>query len=349
MPPVGGLRYFTSTAVFLNEVLKLAVCLTAALYEISRKLAPSLPATSLFRALITAVFTGDSWKLAIPATLYTLQNSLQYVAISNLDAATLQVTYQFKILPTAIFSVLILRRSLTAQKWAALALLMFGVAIVQIPVSQSAGMGTPLKEAHSRIHLPRSLDDFKGFGQGAAAALHRRSATYEGIEEDLLREDPAKNELLGLVAAICACTCSALGSVYFEKILKESPSKVSIWVRNVQLSIYSLFPALFIGVIFIDGEAISRSGFFTGYNGVVWTVIACQALGGIFVALCVHYADNIAKSFATSISILLSLCLSIVFFNFTLTRNVSICPATPFLSFNANLVSSILARPNPMN
>lgn len=162
MPLVGGHRYFTSTAVFLNEVLKLAICLTAALYEISRNLSPSLPATSLFGALTSAVFTGDSWKLAIPASLYTLQNSLQYVAISNLDAATLQVTYQFKILPTAIFSVLILRRSLTAQKWAALALLMLGVAIVQIPVSSSSGV-PPLKVAHSRIYLPRSLHDFKNW------------------------------------------------------------------------------------------------------------------------------------------------------------------------------------------
>ena len=72
----------------MNEVIKLTVCLTFALYDISRTLPPSMPATSLFSGVTSAVFTGDSWKLAIPASLYVLQNSLQYIAISNLDSAT---------------------------------------------------------------------------------------------------------------------------------------------------------------------------------------------------------------------------------------------------------------------
>ena len=324
MPLIGGQRYITSTAVFLTEVVKFAICITAALFEISQDVAPSLPATSLFNTVAAATFGGDSWKLAIPAALYTLQHSLQYVAISNLDAATLQVTYQFKILPTAIFSILILRRSLTAQKWVALALLMFGVALVQMPVAQHPAAATALKDVNSRMYLPRSLQDLKNWGASAAGALHKRSATYEGIDEDYLAKFPVRNEALGFAAAILSSTASALGSVYFEKILKEATSKVSIWIRNVQLSVYSIVPSLFIGVMFVDGENISKNGFFVGYNYVVWLVIVFQALGGILVALCIHYTNNIAKSFATSISILLSLCLSIVFFSFTLTRNVSL-------------------------
>lgn len=34
---------------------------------------------------------GETMKLAIPAGIYTLQNNLLYVALSNLDAATYQV------------------------------------------------------------------------------------------------------------------------------------------------------------------------------------------------------------------------------------------------------------------
>ncbi len=64
--------------------------------------------------------------MAIPAFLYTLANSLQYVGITNLDAATFQVTYQLKIIFTAIFTVSILRRSLSGRQWLSLILLMAG-------------------------------------------------------------------------------------------------------------------------------------------------------------------------------------------------------------------------------
>lgn len=97
MPPDGDHRYFTSTAVFLNEVIKLAVSLTIAMYETSKTLAPSTPATVLFEQIYNGVFSSDGWLLAAPAALYTLQNLLQYVAVGNLDPLHFQVLYQVKV------------------------------------------------------------------------------------------------------------------------------------------------------------------------------------------------------------------------------------------------------------
>ena len=325
MPLVGGHRYYTSTAVFLNEVIKFAISLTMALYELSTNMSSNAPVTALFGELISSVFTGDSWKLAIPALLYTLQNSLQYFAVSNLDAATFQVTYQLKILATAIFSVTMLSRSLNARKWLSLVMLMFGVAIVQIPSDAEPAVPTlkELKDGTTGWQLPRTLEQMRDMGNVAAAQLlSKRSATYEGIDEDFAMHNPRMNPPLGLAAVIVACVISGLAGVYFEKVLKDSSSKSSLWIRNVQLSFYSLFPALFIGIMFKDGEQIAKTGFFTGYNWVVWTAIVFQALGGVIVALVVNYADNIAKNFATSISIIFSFLFSVCFFGLSISLSV---------------------------
>jgi len=72
------------------------------------------------------------FRMAWIALLYTVQKNLLYVALSNLDAAVFQVTYQAKILPIALFSVLLLKRKLSKQKIGGLLLLTLGVALVQL-------------------------------------------------------------------------------------------------------------------------------------------------------------------------------------------------------------------------
>lgn len=274
MPPVNGQRYFTSTAVFMNEVMKLAISLSMALYEIATdpQMMDNSTAAGLFEKLARAVFTGDSWKMAIPAMLYTLQNSLQYVGVSNLDAATFQVTYQLKILTTALFSVTMLGRSLSVRKWSALVLLMVGVAIVLIPSgSHGASQVLGVKDLQDGVafHSPRSIWDLKALGNAAAGQLSKRSATYEGIDQDVAAANPELNATVGLIAVVISCMLSGLAGVYFEKILKDpKENHSSVWVRNVQLSFYSLWPALFIGALFKDGEYIAQAGFFAGYNTV---------------------------------------------------------------------------------
>ncbi|KAJ2860849.1 UDP-galactose transporter Gms1 [Coemansia aciculifera] len=263
---VSDVRYFTSTAVLLCELTKLLVCL----YLTARESMNENNGRLNMRLLYTDVFGGDSWKMLIPAGLYTIQNNLQYVAVSLLDAATFQVTYQLKILTTALCSVLLLGTSLGTMRWASLFALTLGIILVQLPSTPSAV----------------SVD--------------------AGVS----------SKFMGLVSVLTACMLSGLAGVYFEKVLKGS--RKSVWTRNVQLSLFSLPPALF-GVLVVDGSGVRSHGFFNGYT--LWTVaaISLQAFGGLLVAVVVKYADNILKGFATSISIVLSCLVSFWLFDFHIT------------------------------
>lgn len=47
-----------------------------------------------------------------------------------------------------------------------------------------------------------------------------------------------QSAFVGLLAVIIACVLSGFAGIYFEKILKTS--HVSIWIRNVQMSVLAL-------------------------------------------------------------------------------------------------------------
>lgn len=63
---------------------------------------------------------------------YAIQNNLDFIALSNLDAGVYQVTTQLKVVTTAIFMMLFLGRKFSSRRWAAIMLLFAGVALVQV-------------------------------------------------------------------------------------------------------------------------------------------------------------------------------------------------------------------------
>jgi UDP-sugar transporter A1/2/3 len=134
-----------------------------------------------------------------------------------------------------------------------------------------------------------------------------------GSSDHEASENEDRNRLVGLVAVLCAACTSGFSGVYFEKILKGSD--VSLWIRNIQMGIPSVFIAL-VTVFLQDSVEVSQKGFFKGYSPMVWVVITVQAVGGLIVAVVVKYADNVLKVFATSFSILLSCIISAFAFDF---------------------------------
>jgi UDP-sugar transporter A1/2/3 len=71
-----------------------------------------------------------------------------------------------------------------------------------------------------------------------------------------------QNRVVGFMAAIAACCLSGFAGIYFEKILKGSD--ISVWMRNVQLSLCSI-PFAMITCALNDYTNISTKGYFYGY------------------------------------------------------------------------------------
>lgn len=232
----------------------------------------------------------------------------------------------------------ILGRSLSFKKWLSLVILTAGVSIVSIPSSDSKDSSVIIPDLADHF-FPRSVHELgqvagdvgdvareltrRGaeYFVDAGELLVKRSATYEGINEDQ-NNTPVMNYSIGLFAALAVAALSGLTGVFFEKVLKDSHTSASVWIRNIQLSFYSLIPSFLVGVVLKDGQEIAKHGFFDGYSWVVWALIILQAFGGVLASLCIHYADNIAKNFATSISIIISFLFTVWFFTCEVTFTV---------------------------
>lgn len=224
------------------------------------------------------VLASDWWRVGVPACLFVVQSNLQYLAARNLSVVVFQLAYQLKIPATAICSVALLGKSLSIQQWLSLVALSLGVGLVQLG-SSSAGTADV-------------------------------SATTDAT--------------LGMLAVVLACSSSGFASTYFERMLKSAPSgaasgrdDVSLWIRNIQLSLFGLIIALPISFYQLSrsNESIGTSTiahFFIGFDdALAWTVIFFQAVGGLLGALVMQHADNVSKCFATSLSVLLSFVVSV--------------------------------------
>ncbi|VVC87227.1 UDP-N-acetylglucosamine transporter isoform X2 [Leptidea sinapis] len=263
--------FSSPAAVLMAEVLKLGICVCLVINENGNIVKGG-------RVMYQTVILNfkDTLRVCVPSFLYIVQNNLLYVSSSNLDAATYQVTYQLKLLTTAFFAVLVLKRRLKRWQWGALGLLVIGVAFVQLSSTETSTTTT-------------------------SSNLKKQS------------------KLLGFGAALSACFISGFAGIYFEKVLKESD--ISVWMRNVQLSLLSL---PFGTVTYLINNNWSFENILKGFDGFVWYLVVLQAAGGLIVAVVVKYADNILKGFATSVAIIISCVASMYIFDFHLTIQFSI-------------------------
>jgi len=152
-----GDMFISTTAVFMAELVKLVTCLGLVWNSEDKSL------SKWWAALDNTIIKQpmDTVKVMVPSAVYLIQNNLLYVAASNLDVATYQITYQLKILTTAIFAVTMLNKKLIATQWLSLLTLVAGVAMVQL---------SDVKETKSAANAAEQ-SKFLGFSAALTACM----------------------------------------------------------------------------------------------------------------------------------------------------------------------------------
>ncbi|KAH8071481.1 pyrimidine nucleotide-sugar transmembrane transporter [Aureococcus anophagefferens] len=266
-------RYHPSEAVVMSEVVKLIISL--ALAAKAQEPRPAMAGRGLSR--VADRYVGAARR-----------NNLQYVAASNLEPAVFQVLYQMKVLTTAFFSVVLLKRELKPAQWSAIALLAAGLATVG---SATTGPSAPKPGVNFAV----------GFAAVFAACCSSgfSSVYFERVVKHRSRPLP-KAPPRGRVA-------------------RDAPpparKPISVWARNAQMATFSSTIA-FTGALLKDGDAIRARGAFAGFSPIVWCTVVLQAGGGLCTAAVIAYADNLLKGFATGGSMVISVLASHLFLDF---------------------------------
>ncbi|CAK5081747.1 unnamed protein product [Meloidogyne enterolobii] len=296
--------FLKTVAVFFNEIVKFFTSLILFFVITGNN-------KKAFCLIKKHFFTNflDTLKVGIPAFIYVIQNFLLYVAVENLDAGTYMVTYQLKILTTAIFTVLILKRKLSIQQWISLIVLILGVAIVQISANKNKQQLINNNNLNTTTIINLNNLNLTNF---VVNNTNKEILNNSSSSTSLTHHQHIQNPFIGFISIIIACILSGFAGIYLEKILKSND--VSIWLRNTQLAFLSIPIGLF--VIWVnDSEKVKIKGFMQGFDLIVWMAVLLQALGGLVVAIVIKYADNILKAFGTSVSIVVATIASILLFS----------------------------------
>mmetsp|Transcript_25638 Transcript_25638/g.52495 ORF Transcript_25638/g.52495 Transcript_25638/m.52495 type:complete len:415 (-) Transcript_25638:96-1340(-) len=262
--------FLTSVAVIGVETLKL-VFSTIYILAIERK------------SLTTIVtYMHEDWKgsllLAVPAAAYSLQMSLEYVALANIDAATFSVLVQMKLLATASFAAIVLRKKLKRVQVISLVLLTAGVMLCNF-AKMLTGEGK----------------DGEGHDENDSNRLRGITAT------------------LGIALSSGFASVYTEKVIKGQRNRSQRRGEYSLAYTQVQLAIVSL---IIMGVYATieDFKDIVVKGLFHNFNGPAFLSIFNSSIGGLIVAAVLKFADAVLKGYATAISVVMTGVLSMILF-----------------------------------
>jgi drug/metabolite transporter (DMT)-like permease len=216
--------------------------------------ASSTPPKETLRGVLRETFSKSALDLAIPSACFAAQNVLYFTALRHLDAATYSLLSQSKTAFTAIFFVTVLGQRLAGLQIIALALLMAGMALVQLGPLWSATAATTTTAT-------------TGAATAATAVASSAAATSFAI---------------GSFAVLASSFSSGLANILFEKLVKFKGG--SLYAKQLQLGLWT--------GAFTVAEILRRHrmgglawpALTQDWTMGVWGIVCLKSVGGLLVA-----------------------------------------------------------------
>lgn len=266
----GDAHFLYSAAVIGTEGTK---CLSSIMYVLCTGGSP----TSIYRYL------KAEWRkfalLAVPAGIYNFQQTLEYVALRNLNAALFSVLVQTKLLTTAIFSAVLMGKKLRKAQVISLLLLTTGVMLAQLRPDAASE-----KKGENQMH---------GILATLGIALSSGFAAVYTEKVIKAHRNPA---------AETTSTHNGGGLAYTQ-----------IQLAMTSLVIEGAWAAM------TDSANIMEHGLWYGFDVKAMISVLNSAMGGLTVAAVLKFADAVLKGYATAISVLLTGVLSMLIFGTSLS------------------------------
>uniref|UniRef100_A0A0K0DUG3 UDP-galactose translocator n=1 Tax=Strongyloides stercoralis TaxID=6248 RepID=A0A0K0DUG3_STRER len=276
--------FIAPVALMIGEFFK--IFLSTIFLTIENK---SLISAGKILYLETLINWKSFFKTSIPAFCYAIQNLLYYYAISYLDATLLLVLQQIKILTTAFFTVVLLKKKLSPLQWLSMIILIIGIILVQIKYP--------------------SIKNNINFNNSTKKNESIETTTHYYPLPNPLHIPP---QLIGLIMVIIGAILAGFVGTFLEKMFKNNTT--SIWVRNFQLSIFSI-PVHLSTAFISEYNKISTYGLFIGFDYLVILMTFIFGVHGMVVAILLKHASSILKCFASGFVITLTALVSIIIFD----------------------------------
>lgn len=301
----------------LAEALKLVFCLIMSIRVIVRE---GRSCRDLGFSSTTSLLVSFKW--AIPAFLYFLDNIIIFYVMTYLQPAMAVLFSNFVILTTAVLFRIVLKRRLSWVQWASLIILFLAIVSLtmgsggnQHPISTPGGIhANPLSiPSNSCVLYTQLLEQMKN-----SSASESWTSVLPAQEWRNKMVEKLRTFGVGHILLLLQCFISAMANIYNEKILKEGDQLTeSIFIQNSKLYVFGLiFNGLTLGLGSEARGITIHCGLLYGHNAFSLGLVLVTAALGLSVAFILKFRDNMFHVLTGQITTVVVTALSLFLFDF---------------------------------